>query len=86
MAFDLRPLTFDLLTLGHQPLTFRAWLQAGNLLVASFERGLHDEHRASHYLLVALFGACHHVATLLADGGEHFTGDPMLELTCLGKF
>ena len=54
-------------------------LEFGYQFVTSLQSSLHDLKRTSQDNFIALVGACHHVASLLADGWQHFAGDPMLE-------
>ena len=63
---------------------FGTRLQLGNLFVASLQGGLHDFDGTQHDVLVAVALLGHHVSALLADGRQHFAGDPTLE--SLGAF
>ena len=58
-------------------------LELCNLFVTSLQGRLHDLERTSHDYLVALVGTGHHVASVLADGGQDFAGDPSSELPCI---
>ena len=50
-----------------------------NLLLPALQSGVHYLQGSGKDNLVALVGACHHISALLADGGEHLAGHPMLE-------
>ena len=54
-------------------------LEFGYQFVTSLQSSLHDLKRTSQDYFIAFVGACHHVASLLADGRKHFAGYPMLE-------